>query len=102
VVSGGLAATGVELHQLQAFVVVGKHLNLTRAADLLHIAQPALSRKLHALEEEVGMPLLRRGSRGVELTPAGQAFLSCAVEILHLCEQAKEAAIVAGRAKVKK
>jgi DNA-binding transcriptional LysR family regulator len=54
---------------------VGEALNFTKAAARLRVAQPALSRQIHDLEEEIGVSLLRRSSRGVMLTPEGKLFL---------------------------
>ena len=58
----------------------------------LHTAQPSLSRQIRALEEEVGVPLMTRGVRGVLLTAAGQAFLEHAKLILGQTQMATEAA----------
>src|SRR5436190_17734661 len=61
--------------QLDAFLVVAELRNVTRAAEKLGIAQPTVSDRLHALEKELRIRLLRRKGRGVELTPAGAAAL---------------------------
>jgi LysR family transcriptional regulator, hca operon transcriptional activator len=66
----------MELRHLKYFVAVAEEGSLTVAAEKrLFTAQPSLSRQLRALEEEVGAPLLVRRARGIELTPAGRAFL---------------------------
>lgn len=61
--------------ELRAFVTVAEHRHFGRAADLLHVTQPALTKQIQRLEEVVGGPLLVRGYRDVRLTPAGQVLL---------------------------
>jgi DNA-binding transcriptional LysR family regulator len=78
----------MELRQLRYFVGVARELNFTRAAAKLRVAQPALSRQIHQLEEEVGVTLLDRGARGVQLTEAGAVFLAEAAAVLEQSEQA--------------
>jgi DNA-binding transcriptional LysR family regulator len=73
----------MELRQLRYFATVARELNFTRAAEVLHVAQPALSRQIRQLEEELGVSLLQRNSRGVALTPKGERFLSEAEAILE-------------------
>ena len=63
------ATDAVELRHLRAFVTVAEELNFGRAADRLHISQPALSRQVSSLEKLVGTELLRRSTHKVELTP---------------------------------
>jgi len=65
----------MELRHLQAFVAVAEAQNVTRAAHRLRVAQPALSRTIRNLEQEVGIVLLKRVPGGVELTTAGRGFL---------------------------
>ncbi|MDB6095483.1 MAG: Transcriptional regulator, LysR family [Verrucomicrobia bacterium] len=65
----------MELRHLRYFVAVAEALNFTRAAARLRVAQPALSRQVADLEEELGADLLRRTSRGVTLTEEGKLFL---------------------------
>jgi LysR family hca operon transcriptional activator len=91
----------MELRHLRYFVAVADAGNLTVAAQrMLHTSQPSLSRQIRDLEDEVGTPLLTRRARGIELTPAGRAFLDHARAVLSQVEAASEAARrVAGPAK---
>jgi len=91
----------MELRHLRYFVAVADAGNLTVAAQrTLHTSQPSLSRQIRDLEDEVGTPLLTRRARGVDLTPAGRAFLDHARSVLSQVEAASEAARrVAGPAK---
>src|SRR5947207_7698629 len=83
----------MELRHLRYFVAVAEAGSLTLAAEQrLHTAQPSLSRQIRELELEVGVPLLLRSVRGVELTAAGRAFLDHARLALTQAEAAKEAA----------
>lgn len=58
--------------QLLTFAMVAQHRNISRAAQLLHLSQPAVSGQLRLLQESVGEPLYHREGRGIELTPTGQ------------------------------
>jgi len=83
----------MELRHLRYFVAVADAGNLTVAAQrMLHTSQPSLSRQIRDLEDEVGTPLLTRRARGIELTPAGRAFLDHARSLLSQVETAGEAA----------
>jgi LysR family glycine cleavage system transcriptional activator len=62
------------LDSLRAFEVAARHLNFTRAADELHVTQSALSHRIKALEDELGIELFRRLTRRLELTPQGAAL----------------------------
>jgi len=83
----------MELRHLRYFVAVAEAGSLTVAADeKLHTSQPSLSRQIRDLENEVGAQLLTRRARGIELTPAGRAFLDHARSVLSQVEAATEAA----------
>src|SRR6266850_3540263 len=82
----------MELRHLRYFVAVAEAGSLTVAARKLHTSQPSLSRQIRDLEDETGAQLLTRGARGIELTPAGQAFLEHARSALSQVEAAAEAA----------
>jgi LysR family transcriptional regulator, hca operon transcriptional activator len=83
----------MELRHLRYFVAVAEAGSLTVAAEqTLHTSQPSLSRQIRDLEDEVGARLLTRRARGIELTPAGRAFLEHARVVLSQVEAAAEAA----------
>src|SRR5262245_24547062 len=77
-----LTRSWVELYQLRSFVAVAEQAHLTRAADKLHISQPALSAQIKALEEELEVELFERSSSGMTLTAAGKRLLSEAKNLL--------------------
>ena len=83
----------MELRHLRYFVAVAEAGSLTVAAEQrLHTSQPSLSRQIRDLEDEVGARLLTRRARGIELTPAGRAFLDHARLVLSQVEAATETA----------
>jgi LysR family transcriptional regulator, hca operon transcriptional activator len=83
----------MELRHLRYFVAVAEARSLTVAAQQrLYTSQPSLSRQIRDLEKEVGAQLLTRSARGIELTPAGRAFLDHARSVLSQVEAAAEAA----------
>lgn len=72
----------MELRQLQYFVQVARMQHVTKAAEELHVAQSAVSRQIHRLEEELGVRLFMQRGRNVQLTPVGQLFLKRAESLL--------------------
>lgn len=73
----------MELYQLRTFVTVARHGHLTKAAEALHLSQPAVTAQIKALEEEWGSPLFARTSTGVVLTAAGKVLLPDAEQLLQ-------------------
>lgn len=92
----------MDLRGIRYFVQIAELGSITRAAQHLRVAQPALSRHIHALEEELGVPLLVRLPRGVRLTTAGRQFLDHCQRILRELGRAQDelrsgAAVAQGR-----
>ncbi|HWD69319.1 MAG TPA: LysR substrate-binding domain-containing protein [Solirubrobacteraceae bacterium] len=87
----------VTLAQLTYFVTVAEELNFTRAAERLHVSQSPLSQSIRALETNLGVALLERTSRHVELTAAGEALLPAARAALGAVAHALSIARAAGR-----
>src|SRR5689334_24125331 len=86
----------MELRHLRYFVAVGEEQHFGRASRRLRVAQPALSRQIQDLEEEIGFKLFERLPRGVKLNPAGKLFLEDARRILQeISDAAARAARVA-------
>lgn len=83
----------MNLRRLRYFVAVAEEENIHRASARIHIAQPALSRQIRLLEEELGTTLFVRLPRGIALSPAGQSYLEDARQILRLSDQARSRAI---------
>lgn len=80
----------MELRHLRYFLAVAEALNFTKAAALLRVAQPALSRRVQDLEDEIGVDLLKRSPRGVVLTAEGKLFLDKTRHILKLADESVE------------
>jgi DNA-binding transcriptional LysR family regulator len=78
----------MEFQQLRYFVMVAEELHFGRAADRLHITQPALSKQIAKLEKEIGVALLIRTKRTVQLTSAGQVLLEQAKQLLFQTDAA--------------
>src|SRR5580693_9139634 len=87
----------MDLRHLRNFVAVAEALHFTRAAERLGIKQPPLSLQIRQLKEEMGTPLFRRLTRGVELTESGALLLEEARRILDQVERTK--AMVQSRAR---
>jgi len=80
----------MELRHLRYFQAVGEALNFTRAAAQLRVAQPALSRQVRDLEDEIGVDLMKRSPRGVTLTAEGKLFLKEVRELLKRADESVE------------
>lgn len=90
----------MELRHLRYFAAVARHLNYSEAARRLHVAQPAISQTILDLEEELGIKLLLRTKRSVQLTAGGTTFLREAEEILRRAGEATRLAQRASRGEV--
>jgi DNA-binding transcriptional LysR family regulator len=90
----------MELRHLRYFIALGDVENFRRAAERLHLAQPALSRQIGSLEKELGVKLLDRLAHGTRLSPAGRAFLEDAKRIMGEVDVAAERARRIGRGHV--
>ena len=89
--------SGLDLRHLRTFAVVAGRGSFTRAADELHIAQQAVSQQIKALERSLGVTLLRRSSRRVELTAEGAVFLADCRRVLAAADRAARRVKAAGR-----
>ena len=81
----------MELRTLRYFLAAAEEENITRAADLLHVTQPTLSRQLMDLERELGTTLMLRGKKGMTLTDDGLFFRQRAEEIVELADRLEQA-----------
>jgi len=81
----------MELRHLRYFVAAAEEENVTRAAAKLRVAQPAVSRQIRDLEDELGLTLLERTPKSVRLTDAGRVFLEEARAVLQRAEDAVKA-----------
>lgn len=79
----------MELRQLEYFIAVAVELNFSRAAQRVHVVQSALSASVAKLEKELGVQLVDRSKRQISLSPAGEAFLDQAYEVLYAAKRAK-------------
>ncbi|WP_125590956.1 LysR family transcriptional regulator [Companilactobacillus jidongensis] len=77
----------MELRVLRYFQAVVREKNISKAAEQLHVSQPAVSRQLKNLEDELGITLFERGSRNIELTNSGEYFASQVNQILYLTDK---------------
>jgi len=87
----------MELRQLRYFVAVAEDGNISRAAKRIFLTQPALSRQIKSLEDEIGQCLLKREAHSIRLTPVGEALLREARELIQHAEQVLERVRAAGR-----
>jgi DNA-binding transcriptional LysR family regulator len=86
-----------DFRQFRYFIVVAEELHFGRAAERLHIAQSGLSQQILKLERSVGVQLLSRDRRGVELTEAGRIFLDHARQAVELADRAMASPLLAER-----
>jgi len=91
----GTGERRVMLDLLKTFCAVVDSGSLSKAAESLHLTQPAVTRKVHALEKELGAVLFQRTSRGMELTPAGRAVLKHARQAVAAVQACQGAALTA-------
>jgi len=82
----------MDLNHLRSFVTVAQFGHLTRAAETLHLSQPALSAHIKTLEEEFGVTLFERSSSGMTLTPSGRRLLAEAEQIIGAVEHLRHSA----------
>ena len=89
------------MRELRQFIEVANRRSISRAAEQLHISQPALSRAVRQLERSYGVPLFLRTGNGVALSPYGTALYGRAVRALRALDEAREEiALLQGSAKV--
>ena len=81
----------MELRTLRYFLAAAEEENITRAADILHVTQPTLSRQMMDLEKELGTTLMLRGKQGLTLTDEGIFFRQRAEEIVELADRLEQA-----------
>src|SRR5262245_24673733 len=79
----------MELYQLRTFIAVAEEGHLTRAAEKLFTSQPAVSTHIRALEDELGVQLFERSSKGMSLTPNGTALMEHARRIVDAARNFK-------------
>ena len=82
----------MELRVLRYFLTVAREENITRAAELLHVSQPAVSRQLAQLEDELGVKLFVRSNHHIALTEHGLMLRRRAQEIVELADKMRETA----------
>jgi len=82
----------MELYQLKSFLTIADEKNLTRAAETLHLSQSALSSQIKLLEEELGVPLFSRTSRGMAITDQGRILMTHAQDVLEAAGQLQQRA----------
>ena len=82
----------MDFNQLRSFIAVSRLGHLTRAAESLHLSQPALSGQIKALEETLGVTLFRRSSAGMSLTPSGKVLLDDALRTMEAVQHMQQTA----------
>lgn len=82
----------MNIESLKCFILVAENLSFARAAEALYKTQPAVTKQINALEQEIGVPLFIRSTRHVELTPAGMSFYKDAKELVQNAQIAVERA----------
>src|SRR5213593_5206398 len=92
----------MELRHLRYFLAVGEALNFTKAAAQLRVAQPALSRQVQDLEDEIGVDLMKRSPRGVTLTAEGKLFLDEVRELLRRADESVEKVRAPGSRRIRR
>src|SRR3546814_17050701 len=90
----------MEFRQLRYFVAAAEYGNIGTAAQRLNVSQPPVSRQIQALEDELGVQLLVRTTKGVSLTAAGRSFLDDARVILTRSRDSRDRCRAAGRGDV--
>ena len=80
----------VNTFQLTCFLAVADTLNFARAAELLHVTQPAVTAQIHSLEKEMNVKLFKRTTRSVKMTEEGLIFLDDAKRIVEISNRAKK------------
>jgi pca operon transcription factor PcaQ len=96
--SGESLLSRIRFRHVSCFVAIAQERNLRRAAERLHLSQPAVSKTLGELEALAGMQLVERGRQGARLTAAGEQFLRHAVSVTQALEAATAALTGAGEA----
>jgi DNA-binding transcriptional LysR family regulator len=79
----------MDLAQIRTFQSVAAYQSFSKAAEELHLTQPAVTAQIKNLEKQFGQHLIDRTGRSFSLTPAGEAFLTYAQQIINLTEQAQ-------------
>lgn len=87
----------MNVEHLRRFLVVAEYLNFTAAAEHMYIGQSTLSRQIAALEDELGVSLLIRGARGLQLTEAGQVLYEEGLHLMEHLDTIKQKTISAGQ-----
>ncbi|MFK7943544.1 MAG: LysR family transcriptional regulator [Paracoccaceae bacterium] len=83
----------MEIHQMRYFVAMSEHLNFTHAAETCNVSQPALTRAIQKLEDELGGPLFRREGRRTHLTELGRMVRPRFEQALSLTDLARDEAL---------